>query len=229
MLGKLDAVLPQPPGGLLAGHDNRVSFTDVRPGAVGVRNLAPAVFAAYVRLLIPLQGDVRAGDSPGRVSWRELASARGVMIHAETPLRALVPDEDSGALMGVEPLIGSMDPTTTIELAATLAAHTSTPHAVFFLYWGGLGGLQLNGDAVYQGPLDVMRDLYPFADHWFQPPTLWWDQGSSWFVTTHCDATSTYVGGSQELRDALLAHAHLDAIEVDLDTGVDDWTRVPMR
>jgi hypothetical protein len=54
VLGELDAVLPYPPGGVLAGHDNCVSFADVRPGAVMVRDVVPAIFAAYVRLLIPL-------------------------------------------------------------------------------------------------------------------------------------------------------------------------------
>ncbi|MBD5786057.1 hypothetical protein IF650_07680 [Cellulosimicrobium terreum] len=50
----------------------------------------------------------------------------------------------------------------------------------------------------------TLSDVGVFREHG-QPPNLWWPHDRSWFVGTEIDAAATYVGGSEELVDALCA------------------------
>ncbi|MCI0634275.1 MAG: hypothetical protein L0206_10235 [Actinobacteria bacterium] len=62
-----------------------------------------------------------------------------------------------------------------------------------------------------RGPLSSAISLWETAGH--EPPNLWWPADRSWLVSTEIYATSTYVGGSRELIDALLASPELAAAE----------------
>ncbi len=49
---------------------------------------------------------------------------------------------------------------------------------------------------------------------WFQSPTLWWPDDRTWFVHTHIDATSTYLGGSRDAVDRLIGEQIFEVFEV---------------
>jgi hypothetical protein len=65
-----------------------------------------------------------------------------------------------------------------------------------------------------RGPLPSAISLWETAGH--EPPSLWWPADRSWLVSTEIYATSTYVGGSRELIDALLASPELAAAETSM-------------
>lgn len=54
----------------------------------------------------------------------------------------------------------------------------------------------------------------------FSSPSLWWPDDRAWFVHTHFEATSTYVGGSLELIGDLQGRRPLESFEVQADTPV---------
>jgi hypothetical protein len=45
-------------------------------------------------------------------------------------------------------------------------------------------------------------------------PTIWWPQDRAWFVHTHIEATSTYLGGSRTLIDQLVGEQVPESFEV---------------
>jgi hypothetical protein len=65
----------------------------------------------------------------------------------------------------------------------------------------------------------------------FQPqsPNLWWPEDRSWCVATEVDLDSTYVGGSQEMVNALVADERFEAWPAQLgdrvDAGADEINR----
>ncbi len=66
------------------------------------------------------------------------------------------------------------------------------------------------------GPLDVLIEIADdsFSERPGVPAAMWWPSDRSWFVASEIDFDSTLVGGSTELRDAILHNALLEASEV---------------
>jgi hypothetical protein len=52
-------------------------------------------------------------------------------------------------------------------------------------------------------------------DGWFQSPTLWWPDDRTWFVHTHIDAMSSYLGGPRDAVDRLTAEQVFEVFEVE--------------
>ena len=72
---------------------------------------------------------------------------------------------------------------------------------------------------VIGGPCFLVRgtvnDAARFTfDGWFQSPTLWWLDDRAWFVHTHIDAMSSYVGGPRNAIDRLVGEPIFEAFEV---------------
>jgi hypothetical protein len=72
---------------------------------------------------------------------------------------------------------------------------------------------------LFRGPLSA-ASLFEF-EGWYQSPNLWWPEDEGWCVATEIDAYATYVGGSRECVDLILAASDLEAIEVGPDTRMD--------
>lgn len=53
------------------------------------------------------------------------------------------------------------------------------------------------------------------------PPSFWWPEDRSWFVTTDIDSASTYVGGSEALIRVLLSDDVLEVVPADLEDPFD--------
>ena len=66
------------------------------------------------------------------------------------------------------------------------------------------------------GPLKVVTEISggSVLDRPGVPVAMWWPTDRSWFVASEIDFDSTLVGGSPELRDALVGHEQLEALEV---------------
>jgi hypothetical protein len=71
-----------------------------------------------------------------------------------------------------------------------------------------------------RGPLDGVIPLREAGAG--QTPALWWPESRVWLVSTEVDAFSTYVGGSQELIDAVLNSDEIEAVSSRLDAPL-DW------
>lgn len=52
-------------------------------------------------------------------------------------------------------------------------------------------------------------------------PSLWWPPDRDWFVATEIDFRWTYVGGSRECIDRILADIRPEALETDVNTRGD--------
>ncbi len=59
----------------------------------------------------------------------------------------------------------------------------------------------------------------PTSEFW-QSANLWWPDDRAWFVATEIDLMSTYVGGSRECIDALLAAPKLEVLEAQIGDGI---------
>lgn len=192
--------------------------------ALEVRDLTALRSEAYARICHPLQGISRRSGDWEYQTWRDVLG--DIPITAESSLRDLLPGEQAKEFE-IEPLIGSLGP----KLAPTLAdliQKELTESNAFFYFWEGLGGLRgASGAQLYSGPLRVVHSLHPYPDALFESPTLWWSPKETWFIATHTDATSSYLGGPRALVRNLLAHPAVEAQEASTTTVVDDWTAIP--
>ena len=69
-----------------------------------------------------------------------------------------------------------------------------------------------------RGPIEAASALS--SGHRSAPevsPNLWWPDDRAWFVATEIDYMWTYVGGPQEVIDAVLADPRLEALPARLD------------
>jgi hypothetical protein len=72
---------------------------------------------------------------------------------------------------------------------------------------------------VLEGPVAAVGDFYaPYRNR----PSLWWPEDRAWCVGTDIDLMTTYVGGTSELIDALLADDQLESFAVSVDQRI-DW------
>jgi hypothetical protein len=68
-----------------------------------------------------------------------------------------------------------------------------------------------------EGPIDALAEFYEGQR---DPPSLWWPDDHAWCVGTDIDLMTTYIGGSQQVIDALLADEQIEALAVPVDQPV---------
>jgi hypothetical protein len=71
-----------------------------------------------------------------------------------------------------------------------------------------------------EGPLDAVLELGELlADSVFlaQPPNLFWPDDRAWCGATEIDHDSTYLGGSADLIDAVVADDRLEAVRASIE------------
>jgi hypothetical protein len=108
--------------------------------------VVPDGFAAYARILHPLEGGVR---------WAEMASANGRMLHPEvqfqgaaTPVGEPVPRAQWDVRGRWQcPPTGTMPADLRERLARLLAHFTTTPDRIWFGLWSGYGELRSQRDS----------------------------------------------------------------------------------
>lgn len=189
-----------------------------------IRDLSKLRTEAQARICHPLQVlNIELGDlSYGR--WAELSEG-DYQITADTALSTLFQTTSGSAALKdrqIEPLIGTLDPSSAHELVRVLEALPGVSEA-FFYFWEGGGRLGDGEPHVYHGPIAAMESLYPYGEGWLEMPSLLWADDRRWFVASYTDATSTYVGGPNQLIRALIHDSSLEVQQADPDTLVDEW------
>jgi len=206
----------------------------LREFASSVVAVVPSGFEAYARVFHPARRVEDGGQVA--VTWREVAAANGRAAHRAMQWPGivgawrLVHGDRQPGLWDSEPEEGSLPVAIAVDLAAALAAYTSTPGRCWFAVWEGFGALAVPpGAAAFNIPQRRMRlltgpvtaasaslSLDPFR----QSANLWWPDDHRWCVATEIDLDSTYVGGSRACVDAIVAHPSLEAVAVEPGDGV---------
>lgn len=200
-----------------------------------VTSVVPSGFAAYTRVLHPLDPPAR-GQQP--VRWVDVASWSGIELvpGIDFPDIALPEHEPSGVepWPGHVPQVGTLHPADADALAAVLARHTSTPERCWFCTWEGWGSVffddgprvELPGRnyALFVGPLAALPSLMDAQDD--HSPHLWWPDDRAWCVATEIDLAWTYVGGPAALISDVLVNPRLEAQPASPD---DNYQRRPLE
>ena len=178
-----------------------------------VAALVPARLPAYARVFHPA---VRyAGDDDVHVRWDEVAAATGATPHrlmqwpGDTGSWDFVSELDQPAVWNDAPAEGHLVEHVAREVAAVLAAETTTPGECWF-GWDDGGAADLPRLRLPRTDLLLVRGPVDHATANFAPEpqeqsaALWWPADRAWCVVTEPALMSSYVGGPVEVVDALL-------------------------
>lgn len=217
-----DRILPDPDTGVAEGKTPRFFHEG---GVVG--SFIPKNFAACARVLHPAHR--RDG---GVVTWAEAASWAGRQIHPEMTWEAV--SRPSGLRSGSppwdeEPSMGNCPLPILAALAERLGAFTSTPDRCHIMVWRGWGGLDADVPEagvvsvpgrqylLFKAPLSAIGGGLFHEPFHRTGPAIWWPDDGRWYVSTEVDHRGTYVAGSRECVNAVLADDNLEAFEARLD------------
>jgi hypothetical protein len=202
-----------------------------------VTTIVPGGFAAYARILHPVQ---TPGFGAALVRWSEVSKWGGVAMNpqiqwheialplvrpiAETPWRSRGPAE------------GGLDGPDAEALIAHRARVTGTANTCCLCIWDGYGGgLPCAAPASPKPEPPRRRDQYasvimPFGEYVLyqrplldattfeiggrrpQTPNLWWPTDRSWCVASEIDLQWTYLGGAQSLIDEVLTEHRIESL-----------------
>lgn len=205
----------------------------LHPVGQDVGSLVPPVFEAYARVFHPA---VRYPDDedwlpPGEVSdepdedvtWAEVAAFNGRTAHPAMEWASITGsweyrgNDDQPGVWNDSPAHGHLPASVATPLAAVLARHTSTPADCWFAVdstWRAEGSpaLRLGGYdyVLVRGPVELAAANFA-EEPVEQSAHLWWPDDRSWFVATHVDLMTTFVGGSAVCIADLVA---ADGLEV---------------
>lgn len=211
----------------------------LRGFAASVVSVVPVGFPAYARIFHPAQRRDGVGWRP--VSWHEVATANSRVAHRAMQWCSLVgccslsgnDCRPQPGVWDVEPATGALPRDLAIVLAGVLAEQTSTPQRCWFAVWDGFGDLAVpdvedaRSFAVPQRRMLLLAGAIravgtsslSVAPGW-QSPNLWWPDDRAWCVATEIDLMSTYVGGSRECVQAIVAHRPVEAAAVEASDGI---------
>jgi hypothetical protein len=147
-----------------------------------------------------------------------------------------------------EPRTGAITLGIGAALVEVLTRHTSTPDSCWLCLWDGYGDLHPGGSFTFTAfrvgddpppplpppkyPRQKNRVRLPARDYllfhgavgdahgWSQGPNLWWPDDRAWCVATEIDFPYTYVGGSAEAIEELLARPDLEALPASITDGI---------
>ncbi len=210
----------------------------------GVRNfehdvgsLVPAGFASYARVFHPPQ----YLSEP--IRWADVAAANGRTAHPAMEWGALTGSwrsEGQDLIWDEAPAIGSLPRREARALVDVLAPFTATATQCWCAVWDGYASLPADWRsaprvAMPGRPMFLLRGALAAAttrleelpahgdwgpDAFGQSPSLWWPDDHAWCLATDVDLMSSYLGGSQECIDAVVADERLEAAPVSLDQRI---------
>lgn len=204
-------------------------------------SIAPTGFSAYGRILHPAQDE--DGTS---VRWATVADRNGVPLTATSDFSYIALPQhmpQTGALwMGDPPQPGRLDRMQAEHLVEVLRSYTTTPNAVSFALWDGLGwdGATLLVRPGYPPepapdviPPDVrhgprmripgrdyivyrggMEDALMWMPSKHQTPHYWWPKDHAWAIAGDVDLPWSVVAGSRELIDRLVHDSALEVVPI---------------
>ncbi|WP_261379241.1 hypothetical protein [Rhodococcus rhodochrous] len=213
-------------------HDALSRFADGHRGTV-VGDVVPPVFEAYARVLHPAHR--RIGPAAGEVepvTWGEVAKANERIAHPlmEWDFITATPHRGRGqpGLWDEGPATGDLDGATARALIAVLASFTTTADRCWFAIWEGhsiLDDVRDRAGRMQAGWMGMflIADAITAGGGRFRTllsPNLWWPQDRAWCVATNIDLMASYVGGSRQCVEAILASSDLEAFEVEAEMSV---------
>jgi hypothetical protein len=173
------------------------------------------------------------------VSWAEIADANARVSHPAMQWISIT-DSASGLYGGgsqpgmwdQSPDMGSLPAGAATHLAAILERHTGASGRCWFAVWAGFGNLAFldlrpkptelampNRELVlFSGPLRAAGTSFA-EPPWRQSASLWWPEDRAWCVATDVDLMTTYVGGSSECIDSVVASDDLEALPISVGQG----------
>ncbi len=215
-------------------------------------SIAPLGFSAYGRLLHPARA-----EEGSWVRWAEVAANNGVPMSATSDFRflALPPRLPSGRSVwrGDPPNIGTLESHQAEHLIEVLRTYTSTPTAVSFALWDGLGwdhtkrmspehpGTESVPDPVPGSARHGPRMRIPGRDYliyrasleealvWMpsqrQTPHYWWPKDHAWAVASDVDLPWTVVAGAPDLIECLARDSIIEVLPLCTDAMIEDTPR----
>lgn len=194
-----------------------------------VTHLVPRHYAAYCRILPPLQVSVRGGRWE-RWQWTTALQFVGRAGLPGQLVRDFALAQASMEVAGVRasPLVGLACREVMLDLVDALGISTQRDHPCVYYFWSGRGALGQNqGHLVYRGPMIAVAELFmhpgrPLQS--YQSPTAFWPDGTAWTFAMHTDSPAAYLGGPSAVVDDIVGAASLEATHVTAATEVDDWT-----
>lgn len=205
----------------------------LRGFAESVLSLVPAGFEAYGRIFHPAW----RGEPDRRVLWRDVAQANGRVAHRAMQWPAItgslryIHGAHQPGIWDHEPEEGSLPEELAPVLACVLARHTAAPARCWFAVWEGYGCFAFGPEdapafdipyrrlLLFTGPITAVLGSLCVPPSW-QSPSLWWPEDRAWCVETEVDMMSTYIGGTRQCIEELVAHDDLEATIVDSADGV---------
>jgi hypothetical protein len=197
-----------------------------------VTSIVPDGFEAYARLLHPAQR-----EDGGDVRWAEVAGWSQAELKPNAQFHSVALPAEAGEdelPVCLPPIRGSLSDRDVADLSRLLRDHTATPNECWFCLWEGYAWQGRDTDPIPMEALDGPRVTLHRRDYVLycgavemaeaiedQSPNIWWPADRTWCVASEISLPWTYVGGSQEMIDALLA---LDGPEA-LPAGPDDPVR----
>lgn len=195
----------------------------LRPFAKGVGSFVPPVFEGYARVLHPA-----AGPHGHPIRWAEVAAWSGGTVHALVqwvPMARPRQPASSAPPFLAAPADGRLLPATLAALCEVLANHTTTPDECYFGIWEGWGWIPDEAKSaarlelperthlMFRGALSDVQLIGSRVGGCFrqESPSVMFPADRSWFVATEVDFDSTYLGGSRELVEAVVADQRLEA------------------
>jgi hypothetical protein len=195
--------------------------------AYDVGAVIPSGFAAYAKIVHPASTWRNHTD----VRWAEVAASTGKVIHPLVQFHAIatpVPGRELEATpWSGEPRTGTLSDRQVRALSRLAEKHTSTAEACWFCLWDGYGYLAPGAmsDAKKVCPNDA-RTYRLFtgsvgdAVGWEDGPNIWWPDDRAWCVASEIDHPYSYVGGSEELIEEVVADLELEALPAQLEDPV---------
>lgn len=203
----------------------------LHPFGQDVGAVVPSGFEGYARVFHPAHRD--RPDRP--VPWRAIAEANSRAVHAEMQFGSIAGTWDRRSprrdLWTMPPREGTLPRELARALVSVLRLHTAVPEQCWFAVWEGWGSLVVPRDLP---KLELPHRRYYFAKgtvedalstvngpEWaYQSASIWWPEDHAWCVSTEVDFPYTYVGGTEQCIDAVLAHPEIEALRARLSDGI---------
>jgi hypothetical protein len=201
--------------------------------------IIPSGFEAYARILHPVQLP-SAWDR--LVRWAEVSRWSGVPMHPlvqwhEIALPRVTPTTEP-PWRSQGPREGNLFISDAKALIEDLVRSTSGTESCYLCFWSGYGGggvtyaspalplakplvrtavrpmveLPAREYELFKGDLATAASFHMASGLEPQIPNLWWPADRSWCVASEIDLKWTYVGGSRELIERVLADSRIEAL-----------------
>jgi hypothetical protein len=202
-----------------------------------VTTIVPGGFAAYARILHPVQ---TPGFGAALVRWSEVSKWSGVAMNPQVQWHEIalpfVRPMAEPPWRGQGPAEGSLYGPDAEALIEHLVRATDAADTCYLCIWDGYGGgVSYAAPAPQKSELPRRRDqhasvIMPFREYVLyerplldatsfeiggrrpQTPNLWWPSDRSWCVASEIDCQWTYLGGSRALIDEVLADDRIESL-----------------